>query len=206
MACPRSCLLKVIIPVVSILLFGCDTGTSTNGDGDAESISLSSQVVFPFEDFSNWWMYTEEGGNSLKIEVVDTISDDGNLYYKISFMEESKDTTSDWFRRNSEGIYYSKSIGMGYEMFLPLNFTKTSGTYLSGTQDVYYSFMDSMDIGGTVHDSILKLSYSEGFLHGFDEIILASDLGIVSMTDSSGRIPFEYRLDSCSVSGEVKRY
>jgi hypothetical protein len=161
---------------------------------------------FPFTDNSNWWRYTEAGGNTVSIMVIDTISDDNIRYYRVSFRENRVDTTNDWFQQSSAGIFFSASLIGNYRLFLPAAIDSVSGTFTSGGATVRYSYFDSLSVNGINFNRVVKLSYSLPLLHGFSEIVFADSIGIVRLTDHTGRWPISYTIDSCSVSGIVRKF
>ena len=58
------------------LLMSCNVSNSTDNNS---SINLNSTGLFPFQNNTNWWMYTESGGNKLSILVLDTITDNSTI-------------------------------------------------------------------------------------------------------------------------------
>ena len=207
--------------VYTVVLMSClmvsSCGVFVNGPIDSEHTagpgatrpqfsSFRTATLFPFDDNSNWWRYTESEGNRLAIDVTDTISDDHVLYYRISFQENRVDTTDDWFQRSSSGIRFGGSLVGAYELFLPAKLDSAVGNFVSGRSIVEYHFYDSMQIGKIDYQNVLVLRYRIPIIHGFDEIIMADSVGIVQLTDEDGRWPLQYTIDSCSVGGEVFRY
>jgi len=169
-------------------------------------VSLAADMLFPFEDNTNWWRYTESGGNRVSIEVTDTISDENVLYYRVSFKENRVDTTDDWFKRVSHQIMFAPSLIGSYSLFLPARIDSAKGSFISATGSVNYTYYDTLSAGGTLFRHVLVLDYATPILHGFNEIAFADSVGIVRLTDSHGRWPVEYAIDSCSVFGEVAHY
>jgi hypothetical protein len=180
------------------------TGTTTKPPVTVPKISLSTRMYFPFEDNANWWRYTEASGNNVMIDVIDTISDNNTLYYKVSFKENRVDTTDDWFKRSSSGIMFGPSLVSIADMFLPATLDSVKGSFTSGASRVSYSVNDTMTVGGALFHKVLLLNYNSPVLHGFTEIAFADSVGIVQFKDSHERWPIVYAIDSCSVSGNVK--
>jgi hypothetical protein len=191
---------------VSACLFcGCTLPSSTPSNEETP-FSLSTMSLFPFQNISNWWHYTEQNGNVLAIAVIDTISDNGITYYKVSFKEKNRDTTDDWFRSSAAGIQYSTHLIDTYETFLPAQLQGKNGSFKSATNTVNYSYLDTSRIGGTLFSRVVACKYPSLMLHGFNEIDFADSIGIVSMIDTTGRFPTVYTLDSSSIDGVVRTY
>lgn len=183
---------------------GCDFSTHPN---NVNRFALKSYSLFPFENISNWWKYTEANGNNLAIYVLDTISDDKAMYFKISFQEKNRDTTVDWFKRSNSGIEYSTSLSGPYDLFLPAEFNSTKGTFESAAGSISYTYCDSIKVGRLVaFKNAMRLEYSMRMLHGFDEIDFADSIGIISLVDRSGRFPVTYVLDSARIGGAVMKF
>jgi hypothetical protein len=161
---------------------------------------------FPFEDNSNKWHYTEPGGNTVTIAVTDTISDDGVTYFRVSFRENRVDTTDDWFSRSSAGIYFGQSLTGAYDLFLPTAIDTRSGVFESGDSKVTYTLYDSLEVNKSMFHDVVRLHYSQPIIHGFDDIVLADLIGIVSLVDDNGRWPINYAIDSCSVGGVARKF
>ena len=138
--------------------------------------------------------------------MTDTISDNKTLYFKVSFKENRVDTTDDWFKRTAGGIMFGPSLVGTYDMFLPAEIDSVKGHFASGASSVDYTFHDSLHIGAAVFRKVLVLDYDMPILHGFTEIAFADSVGIIELNDSHERWPIDYTIDSCSVSGNVKRY
>ena len=148
-------------------------------------------------------MYSEPGGNALRIAVTDTISDDNILYYRVSFQEHRVDTTDDWFKKSTTGILFGPALTGVYHRFLPAKITAARDTFTSNNSTVSYTFHESIKCNGNHYSNALLLHYSSPIIHGFDEIILADSIGIVHLTDYDGRWTVEYSLDSCCINGTV---
>jgi hypothetical protein len=161
---------------------------------------------FPFEDNSNIWNYTESGGNTVMILVTDTISDDGSIYYRVSFRENRVDTTDDWFLRSSDGVYFGQSLAGDYDLFLPATVDSASGAFMSAGSNVTYCYYDSLLVNGSMFYAVLRLRYNYPIIHGFNEIVLADSIGIVELIDRHGRWPISYEIDSCLVGGIAKKF
>jgi len=162
--------------------------------------------LFPFEDNSNAWYYTESGGNTVRILVTDTISDDGVIYYRVSFRENRVDTTDDWFQRSTMGIYFGQSLAGKYNLFLPAKIDSVSGSFVSGGPMADYTYYDSLLVNGTLFHNVLRLRYDAPLIHGFDVLTLADSVGIVELIDHHGRWPISYEIDSCSISGIIRKF
>jgi hypothetical protein len=208
------CVLVLLLPVSCMLMVpdnGLPGGNIPNGPvvpvdthTTVKNVSFKTRALFPFEDNSNWWRYSEVQGNQLSIMVTDTISDDGVTYYRVLFQEHWVDTTDDWFKCSSGGIMFGAALSGVYSTFLPAVFNSVSGSFVSGGSTVDYEFHDSTLIGGVMYHNVFVCDYTMPVLHSFDQIIFADSIGIVELKDLGGRWPIEYFLDSCSING-VKR-
>ena len=168
---------------------------------------VKTSMFFPFDNNTNWWMYSELGStNALQIKVTDTISDDNVLYYRVAFQEHRVDTTDDWFKRVSGNIYFGTSLTGSYELFIPATLKSSGGTIGSGCSGTKYSFHDSVVIAGTKFYDVLVLYYQIPAIHGFEEIWLSDKIGIIQLKDNDGRWPVTYVVDSCSVGEKVYRF
>jgi hypothetical protein len=196
--------------VAGFLLSSCGVWVNSpygyDSDHTAESFSFNTASLFPFEDNSNWWEYTEAGGNHVSIEVTDTISDDGVLYYRVRFAEERVDTTDDWFKSVGGRTLFGPALSGDFELFLPGRISSTSGSFSSAGSTVDYAYAASAQIGGVTYQRVMQLRYSAPILHGFDEIVFADGVGIVQLNDRNERWPIVYNLDSCSIGGSVARF
>jgi hypothetical protein len=169
----------------------------------SERITFSTGSLFPFQNNGNWWMYHESGGNLLRIAVTDTISDDNILYYRVSFQEHRVDTTDDWFQKSSNGILFGHALTGNYHLFLPSKITARQDTFTSRYSGVSYRFYDEYTIDGHAFENVVSLKYDSPIIHGFDEILLADEIGIIALTDDDSRWSVDYILDSCSIDGEI---
>jgi|WetSurMetagenome_2_1015567.scaffolds.fasta_scaffold86248_2 hypothetical protein len=185
---------------------GSNTIPDQNQNDRPKPVTRKTSGCFPFEDNSNRWYYTESGGNRVNILVTDTISDDGITYFRVSFREERVDTTDDWFKQSASGIYFSSALIGNYDLFLPAKIDSAHGGYLSGPSRASYTYHDSLALGGTIFHGVLSLEYNVPLLHGFTTIVFADSIGIVQLIDETGRWPIIYRIDSCSVSGVVRKF
>ena len=186
------------------LLVSCNVPTSP--PNDETPFSFNTIRLFPFQNINNWWHYTEKNGNVLSISVIDTISDNNITYYKVSFKENNRDTTDDWFRSSADGIQYNTHLIGTYETFLPAQFQGKTGTFKSATDAVSYMYHDSSLINGKLFTQVIACKYPATMLHGFDEIDFADSIGIVGMIDTTGRFPTVYALDSASIDGVLRRF
>lgn len=153
--------------------------------------------LFPFENNRAWWRYTTEEGNEFVIEVVDTISDERDIYYKVSFTEAKLDKRQDdWFVREAGEITYGQTLRGTFQLFLPSSYCKTGGSFHSGSSRITYTLHDTFAVGGTVFHDVVELRYTTAILHGFDTIYFADGVGIVALVDEDGRWPIEYVLES----------
>jgi hypothetical protein len=166
-----------------------------------KKLPFKTGTLFPFDDNTNWWRYSEVQGNQLSIVVTDTISDDGVTYYRVAFRENRVDTTDDWFKRSSVGIMFGAALSGSYNTFLPATFDSADGSFVSGNSIVDCQFLDSNRVGGVMYRNVFVLTYSRPVLHSFDQIIFADSVGIVELKDAEGRWPIDYLLDSCSIDG-----
>lgn len=178
----------------------------TNEQPPIQKVSHALGGFFPFEDNSNAWWYTESGGNTVHILVTDTISDDGVVYFRVSFRENRVDTTDDWFKRSLGGIYFGQSLAGDYDLFLPVKIDSVKGSFVSGAASADYVFFDSLSVNGAMLRNVLQLNYTRPLIHGFDELTLSDSLGIVELIDHSGRWPVSYEIDSCSIGGIRRKY
>lgn len=187
-----------------------DPDTTNNGQDTTTVITQpiqtrSSISFFPFDNPTTWWEYTEAGGNRLSIAVTDTISDDGTIYYRVSFMEQRVDTTDDWFKRSSsEGVLFCEALIGTYRQFMPPKLATKSGTFTSSAGSVDYTFYSTFRSGGVDFSNVYIFHYYTPFIHSFDEIAVADSIGIIYLRDSGGRWDIEYALDSCSISGNSR--
>jgi hypothetical protein len=186
------------------LLTSCNVPTST--PKDETPFSFNTIRLFPFQDINNWWHYTEKNGNVLSITVIDTISDNNITYYKVSFKENNRDTTDDWFRSSSDGIQYNTHLIGTYDTFLPAGLQGKTGTFKSAADVVSYTYQDSSQINGKLFTKVVACKYPATMLHGFDEIDFADSIGIVSMVDTTGRFPTVYALDSAYIDGVLRKF
>jgi hypothetical protein len=178
----------------------------TSTPPEHQIFTRATVACFPFQDNSNWWHYTETGNNTTTIHVTDTISDNGIMYYRVSFRENRVDTTDDWFQQSRNGIYFGSSLVGSYSMFLPAKIDSAKGSFISAGLTVRYAYYDSLVISGILFHGVLDARYSNPLLHGFDEITFANSIGIIQLIDHTGRWPIVYTIDSCSVSGMMKRF
>jgi hypothetical protein len=174
-----------------------------NGTQHPQSVALD---LFPFENQTNWWSYSYGSMFSVKITVVDTISADTELFYKVKFEEAGKDTTLDWFVKTNAGIEFGSSIRAVFNIFLPKSITKPSGSFTTSTGTTSYEFDSVYTSPGKSFHNAVNVKYVVPVLHGFTRIIFADSIGIVSMIDSTSRIPIIYTLDSCSVNDKITRF
>jgi hypothetical protein len=164
-------------------------------------LPFKTGTLFPFDDNSNWWRYSEIQGNQLIITVTDTISDDGATYYRVLFQEQRVDTTDDWFKRSTAGIMFGAALSGFYDTFLPATFDSVKGSFTSGGSSVAYRRYDSTQVDGVMYRNVFVLTYDTPILHSFDQITFADSVGIVELKDLNGRWPIEYLIDSCSING-----
>ena len=183
-----------------------DRSTTTTTTVEPERISFKTASLFPFENNSNWWHYSEPGGNILRIAVTDTISDDNILYYRVSFQELRVDTTDDWFQKNSQGTLFGPSLIGTYHRFLPPKIDAKNDTFTANGRTVAYTWNESFSCGAGTFRNSVTLEYSSPIIHGFDEITLADSIGIVELIDYDGRWTVRYSIDSCSIDGTVHRF
>jgi hypothetical protein len=177
-----------------------------NQNSRPQNLKISRMITgyFPFQDNSNAWWYTESGGNTVRILVTDTISDDGIIYFRVSFRENRVDTTDDWFKQSAGKIYFGEALAGKYDLFLPDKIDSTSGGFTSGANDAAFAYHDSLAINDFVHHHVLCIKYATPLIHGFDEIALADSIGIIELIDHSGRWPISYHIDSCRISGVMR--
>jgi hypothetical protein len=174
--------------------------------GNIKKLPYKTATLFPFDDNSNWWRYSEIQGNQLEIMVTDTISDDGTTYYRVRFQEHRVDTTDDWFKRSAAGVMFGAALSGPYSTFLPATFDSAAGSFVAGSSMVDYAHHDSTRIGGVMYHNVFVLTYAAPLLHSFDQIAFADSVGIVELKDTQGRWPIEYVLDSCSINGATRHY
>jgi hypothetical protein len=171
-----------------------------------ERFSYKTGGFFPFEDNTNWWHYTESGGNYVDIRVTDTISDNGILYYRVSFQEYRVDTTDDWFQRSVSGVWFGHSLVGTYSLFLPSKIDSVRGSFVSAGPSAAYTYYDSQSVNGALFHHVLALRYSSPLLHGFDAITFVDSIGIVQLQDHHGRWPIIYNIDSCRIYGVMRKF
>jgi hypothetical protein len=200
-ALASSCIMSVNNPTNP----GSHSGNGTTTT-PPERFSCATIGFFPFEDNTNRWYYTEGGGNNLSILVTDTISDDGIVYYRVSFRENHVDTTDDWFKRTASGILFGESLAGTYSLFLPAKIDSVAGRIRSAGSMGEFTYYESLSVNGTTFRKALILRYDIPLLHGFDQITFADSVGIVELQDHSGRWPVIYHIDSCSLFGTTKKF
>jgi len=192
--------------LLACLASRCDFSSPTNTPPTQETFTFDARNLFPFQNTSNWWRYTETTSNPLSISVIDTITDNSITYYKVSFKENRRDTTDDWFRSSTNGVQYNDSLVGTYETFLPAVLTGRNGTFSSGGKVVSYSYKDSATISSRLFRRVVSCRYSAKMLHGFNEIDFADSIGIVSLVDTTGRFPVVYALDSALIDGALRKF
>jgi len=180
--------------------------TEKQNEQQNRKISRTLTGYFPFQDNSNAWWYSESGGNTVRILVTDTISDDGIVYFRVSFRENRVDTTDDWFKQSAGGIYFGEALAGEYDLFLPATIDSISGGFTSGANNAAYAYHDSLTVNYFMHRHVLCLKYTAPLIHGFDEITLADSIGIVELIDHHGRWPISYHIDSCRISGTMSEF
>lgn len=168
--------------------------------------NLSAAVLFPFDNTTNIWYFSEINGNQLSISVVDTITDNTVRYYKIRFYEHIRTTQDIWFRRSSIGVEYSTALTGTFSRLLPSSITSRSGSFTSGNSTVSYAYKDTALVSGGPTDATVRCTYPSRIFQGFDNILFAEAYGITQLVDLSGRIPFIYSVDSCIVGGQKIRF
>ncbi len=179
----------------AIVLFAGCFPTGWHGD-DPGPTYVTFDNIFPFTTSGKVWDYTDEDGNDFVITVRDTISDEGDLYYKVEFREVKLNMVqSDWFISEPSGIKYSERLKGRFQLFLPRRFLSRGGTFESDCQNIRYEIFKSLSLGGKTYRDVLKLSYTTAVLHGFDEVYFADNIGIVQMVDYGGRWPVYYSLN-----------
>ena len=207
-------LISAVAALALCAFTSCEVMVNSNYDPDdnkrtteePQRISYKTRALFPFQNNSNWWMYSEPGGNSLRIAVTDTISDDNILYYRVSFQELRVDTTDDWFQQTSHGTLFGPSLIGSYHRFLPPLINAATDTFTSNGSTVTYRWHESFTCGAGTFRNGVTLEYSSPIIHGFDEITLADSVGIVQLTDFDGRWTVEYTIDSCSIDETVYHF
>lgn len=193
--------LFILISIISIMT-GCyptqNSDFINDGDGNNNTI-INSKVtynnIFPFAQSGKIWDYRDEDGNDFRISVIDTISDDDDLYYKVEFREIKLDMVQDdWFIYEQGEIKYNDRLIGDFSLFLPSTFFRAGGSFNCGTSNIDYEILTSFTIGTTTYKDVLKLTYTNAVLHGFDEILFADNVGIIQMIDYDGRWPVYYSL------------
>ena len=198
--------LLVLITSCEVLVNNPDYGNNPTRTETPQRIAYRTSALFPFQNNTNWWMYSEAGGNTLRIAVTDTISDDNILYYRVSFQENRVDTTDDWFQQTSRGTLFGPSLTGSYHQFLPAVIDAATDTFPANGSTVTYHWYESLTTDAGHFRNSVRLCYSSPIIHGFDEIILADSIGIVHLTDFDGRWTVDYSLDSCSINGTVRYF
>lgn len=200
--------LKAVFTVMAVSCISC--AVLVDGPQDTENTEGDTYIplqrtiytggYFPFENNMNWWMYTEDGGNLLSVRVTDTISDDHITYYRVSFQENRVDTTDDWFKRSGGDILFGSSLTGVYRRFLPARLNLVNGHIESPDSNLCFGFYDSMVVKGRMYREILHVIFRTPLIHGFKEVWMADNVGIIMMEDNNGRWPVIYSLDSCSIN------
>ncbi len=181
-----------------IFMSGFNPNLWSTGDDDPDTgpYYVTYDNIFPFTTAGKTWGYTDEDGNDFMISVIDTISDEDDLYYKVEFKEVKLNMIQDdWFIRDAEGIKYSDRLMGDFDLFLPKRFIRGGGSFQCNSQNINYEIISSLTLGTTTYTDVLKLSYTKAVLHGFDEIFFADNIGIIQMIDYDGRWPVYYTLD-----------
>lgn len=174
-----------------------DTGTGTN-PGNPTSIGPLTRL-FPCDHEGGYWRYYADNGNLLDIRVVDAITDEEYTYYKVVFSEENMDTTHDWFLQGPSGVEFSSALQGDYSLFLKSPIRSKNGAFSSGGCSVSYIYYPAVTVGNVTYDDVVKCSYTDPILHGFDEIYFAEGVGIVALVDRGGRFDTEYALQSYDI-------
>lgn len=187
----------IVVLGCGLFLFNGCFPTSWEGDeNEMKPTYVTFMNIFPFTAAGRVWDYTDEDGNDFVITVRDTISDEGDLYYKVEFKEVKLNMIqSDWFINDGTGIRYSERLQGAFQLFLPKRFLRQGGYFESNCQNIHYKIFSSITLAGKTYKDVLKLSYSQAVLHGFDEIYFADNIGIIQMIDYDGRWPVYYSLD-----------
>jgi hypothetical protein len=181
-----------------------DKDVVDNQPDKSRDITITYQDLFPFENSRNWWSYSDEDGNQFSIDVIDTISDEDEIYYKVAFTEEKLNfVQDDWFRKEPPAVSFSEHLVGEYLEFLPGSFNSKGGSFSCGSASVSYTLLDSLEAGDKIYTQVVELEYSREILHGFDRIYFANSIGIVRMVDEDGRWPIDYTLDSARVGKTV---
>lgn len=184
----------------TMIMSGCyPTNTWDEDDNDVVNpveTTIRYSNIFPFAEAGRVWEYRDEDGNDFKISVVDTISDDEDLYYKVEFREVKLEMVQDdWFVKENGTIKYNDGLQGTFDQFLPSSFKRSGGSFSCGYENINYEILDSMTIGNNTYTDVLKLIYNTAVLHGFDEIYFADNIGIIRMIDEDGRWPVDYMLN-----------
>jgi hypothetical protein len=169
--------------------------------------TVTFENLFPFEGPANKWEYADDDGNRFTIHVMDTISDEEELYYKVAFTEEKLDfVQDDWFLRKGGRIKFNTHLRGEFQTFLPSSFKKNGGWFYCHGSSIRYKVMDSMTIGEKTFENVLELEYNRSILHGFDRIVFADNIGIIRMVDEDGRWEIDYVLKESHIDGEKTEY
>lgn len=190
----------IVIACAMLYLTGCypsqhsDYDNNNNGNTIINS-KVTYNNIFPFAQSGKVWDYKDEDGNDFKISVIDTISDDGDLYYKVEFKEMKLSMTQDdWFIMEQGNVKYNDKLNGEYSLFLPKTFLRNGGSFDCGSSSITYEVLSTYAIGTKTYSDVLKLSYQNAVLHGFDEVYFADNIGIIQMIDFDGRWPVYYSL------------
>lgn len=201
--------------IVSLMLFisvGCFYVPNDSGyyddDGSTYTYGLVTyRNLFPFENGTNMWHYTDEDGNAFSISVVDTISDEQELYFKVAFVEEKiGDSQDDWFVRVGTAVEFNEHLRGEYLPFLPSSFSSNGGTFYSDGMGVRYTLFGVLTIGGKQFRDVVRLEYDTAVLHGFDRVYFSEGIGIIALADDDGRWPIEYVLDYATIAGVSRSF
>lgn len=182
-----------------VWFMGCYPTQNSEYDKDQDITIVNSKVrynnIFPFGQSGKVWNYMDEDGNNFKISVIDTISDEADLYYKVEFREVKLDMVQDdWFINEQNVIKYNDRLNGTFDTFLPSSFLRSGGTFSCGSSNITYEILSSLTLGDKTYTDVLKLTYGTAVLHGFDEILFADNIGIIQMIDYDGRWPVYYTL------------
>jgi len=195
---------QIVVVSMATIFSGCYYSTGP-GTPYRQEDDVTYDSLFLFESSDNWWEYSDIDGNRFSIRVIDTISDNSDLYYKVSFTEHHINASQDdWFVREGSVVAFNESLQGEFATFLPSTFAADNGSFFCGSDEIRYQLHQTVSLGDTSVSNAVQLEYECAVLHGFDRIHFSNGLGIVSMIDLDGRWPIEYTLDSCSINGTIR--
>lgn len=190
---------KRLFSVLLFLLILFVTGCFDTGFGP----KVTYTNLFPIEDESNIWYYSDADSNEMIISIKDTISDDGDVYVKIAITETKLNLTDEhWLLKTYDEMQYSSSLSGDFLTLYKKEFRENGGSYYINGDHVDYTVYNGLNVNGKAYGNVVRLVYPEGILDGFSELYFADGTGPIQLVDDRGRWPVTYMLDSAVVNGQ----